>query len=189
MYPTLAALVLPGFGSMHRELLHQCPHIGATIVVVKKINSAGQVTVSDHGCASILYTLREKDLKYLKQGVAIAAWVQFAAGAKRVMTLHDRLTRFNSRAEIDTTLATWEWGMNQVGLYSAHPLGTCGTGNDPKRSVVDEHCQTHDVKGLFVIDGSVTPMSLGVNPQITILAIAEKSAEWIAGNIADIEAS
>lgn len=38
------------------------------------------------------------------------------------------------------------------------------------------------MKGLFIIDGSVMPTSLGVNPQITILAIAEKSAEWIAEN-------
>jgi len=53
---------------------------------------------------------------------------------------------------------------------------------DPARSVVNSHCETHDVKGLFVIDGSVTPTSLGVNPQVTILAIAEKSAEWIAEN-------
>ena len=51
--------------------------------------------------------------------------------------------------------------------------------------MIDEHCQTHDVKGLFVIDGSVTPTSLGVNPQVTILAIAEKNAEWIAGNFGD----
>jgi choline dehydrogenase-like flavoprotein len=61
-------------------------------------------------------------------------------------------------------------------------------GSDPRKSIVDDHCQTHDVKGLFVIDGSVTPTSLGVNPQVTILAIAEKSAEWIAGNFTDIKA-
>jgi choline dehydrogenase-like flavoprotein len=52
----------------------------------------------------------------------------------------------------------------------------------PLRSVVNSNCETHDINGLFVIDGSVTPTSLGVNPQMTILAIAEKSAEWIAEN-------
>ena len=188
IYPTLAALALPGFGSAHRGLLHQYPHIGATIILVKEIDSSGRVTVNDHGRASISYTLRDKDLGYLKQGVAVAARVQFAAGAKRVMTLHARLTEFNSPEEIDTKLASSIWGMNEIGLYSAHPLGTCRMGIDPKRSVVDEHCQTHDVKGLFVIDGSVTPTSLGVNPQVTILAIAEKNAEWIAKHFADIKA-
>jgi choline dehydrogenase-like flavoprotein len=188
IYPTLAALALPGFGSAHRDLLHQYPHIGATIILVKEIDSSGRVTVNDHGRASISYTLRDKDLGYLKQGVAVAAWVQFAAGAKRVMTLHARLTEFNSAEEIDTKLATSSWGMNEIGLYSAHPLGTCRMGIDPSHSVVDEHCQAHDVKGLFVIDGSVTPTSLGANPQVTILAIAEKSAEWIAKNFANIKA-
>ncbi|MBI3006550.1 MAG: hypothetical protein HYY49_14230 [Ignavibacteriales bacterium] len=55
-------------------------------------------------------------------------------------------------------------------------------GANARQSVVDSHCQVHNAKGLFVIDGSTTPTSLGVNPQVTILAIAEKSAEWIAEN-------
>jgi choline dehydrogenase-like flavoprotein len=188
IYPTLAALALPGFGSAHREFLHQYPHIGATIVLVKEIDSSGRVTVNDHGRASIAYTLREKDLGYLKQGLAVAARVHFAAGAKKVMTLHARRTEFNAPEEIDPKLAASSWGMNELSLYSAHPLGTCRMGSDPKRSVVDEHCQTHDVKGLFVIDGSFTPTSLGVNPQITLLAIAEKSAEWVADNFAGLQA-
>jgi choline dehydrogenase-like flavoprotein len=188
VYPTLAALALPGFGSIHRELLHQYPHIGATIILVKETDSNGRVTVNDHGRASISYTLRDKDLGYLKQGVAVGARVQFAAGARRVMTLHARLTEFNSPDEIDHKLAASNWRMNEIGLYSAHPLGTCRMGSDPRKSIVDDHCQTHDVKGLFVIDGSITPTSLGVNPQVTILAIAEKSAEWIAGNFAAVQA-
>jgi choline dehydrogenase-like flavoprotein len=188
IYPTLAALALPGFGSTHRELLQHYPNIGATIVLVKEIDSSGLVTVNSNGRASISYALGNKDLGYLKQGLAIAAQVQFAAGAKRVMTLHARLTELNTPKEIDTKLAASGWEMNQISLYSAHPLGTCRMGGDPKRSVVNEHCQTHDIKGLFVIDGSVTPTSLGVNPQVTILAIAEKSATWIAENFADIKA-
>jgi choline dehydrogenase-like flavoprotein len=187
IYPTLAALALPGFGSMHRELLHQYPHIGATIVLIKEVDSSGKVTVNSNGRASISYTLRDKELGYLKQGVAVAARVQFAAGAKRVMTLHARRTELNSPSEIDMKLSASTWGMNEISLYSAHPLGTCRMGSDPKESVVDEHCQTHDVKGLFVIDGSVTPTSLGVNPQVTILAIAEKNAEWIARNFTGIQ--
>jgi choline dehydrogenase-like flavoprotein len=186
IYPTLAGLALPGFGSWHREMMRVYPHIGATIILVKEIESSGRVTVNDEGRASISYKLRGKDLEYLKQGVDVAARIQFAAGAKKVMTLHAKPTEFKSPDEIRRKLADADWGTNEIALYSAHPLGTCRMGADPRKSVVDSHCQTHDVKGLFVVDGSVTPTSLGVNPQVTILAIAEKSAEWLAQHFDEI---
>ena len=186
IYPTLASLALPAFGGFHRQMMRNYPHIGASIVLVKEIDSSGQVTVNDQGRASISYSLRGRDLAYLKQGLAIAAQMHFAAGATRVMTLHATPTEFRSVPEIEKKLADSDWGTNEVALYSAHPLGTCRMGEDPARSVVDSHCQVHDLQGLFVIDGSVTPTSLGVNPQLTILAIAEKSAEWIRDNFTNV---
>ncbi len=180
--PALAALAIPGFGSDHRSLMRQYPSIGASIVLVKEIDSEGRVTVNDYGRPSISYDIGKRDLEYLKQGIRATAEVQFAAGAKEVLTLHAKKTSFRSVDAIDKTLARADWGSNEIALYSAHPLGTCRMGRDPRHSVVDSHCQTHDVKGLFVIDGSITPTSLGVNPQITILSVAEKNAEWIAEN-------
>ncbi len=189
IYPTLAGLGFPGFGSAHREMMHAYPHIGATIVLVKEIDSSGRVTVNDEGRASISYSLRGRDLEYLKQGLDVAAHVQFAAGAKKVMTLHTRPTEFRSPSEIPTKLAAADWGTNEIAMYSAHPLGTCRMGADPRTSVVDSNCQSHDIKGLFVIDGSVMPTSLGVNPQVTILSIAEKSAEWLAERFDQVRSS
>ena len=189
IYPTLAGLALPGFGSFHREMMREYPHIGATIVLVKEIESSGRVTVNDEGRASISYELRGKDLEYLKQGLDVAARFHFATGARKVMTLHSRPTEFQSPAEIHRKLAAADWGANEIAMYSAHPLGTCRMGSDARTSVVDSHCQTHDAKGVFVIDGSVTPTSLGVNPQVTILAIAEKSAEWLAEHFDEVRSS
>jgi choline dehydrogenase-like flavoprotein len=189
IYPALAGLALPGFGSAHRDMMRAYPHIGATIVLVKEIESSGRVTVNDEGRAVISYSLRGKDLGYLKQGLEVAARVQFAAGAKKVMTLHARPTEFQSPADITGKLAAADWGKNELAMFSAHPLGTCRMGGDPKRSVVDSNCQAHDVKGLFVIDGSVLPTSLGVNPQVTILSVAEKSAVWLADHFEQVRAS
>ena len=184
--PTLASLALPGFGAAHRALMHQYQNMGATIVLVKEIDSEGSVTVNDNGRPSISYSVGPRDMQYLKQGIKTTAEVQFAAGAKEILTLHARTTSFKSVDEITRVLSRADWGTNEIALYSAHPLGTCRMGEDPRSSVVDSRCQAHDVKGLFVIDGSVTPTSLGVNPQITILAIAEKSAAWIAENFDQI---
>jgi choline dehydrogenase-like flavoprotein len=182
VYPTLASLALPGFGRPHREMMRQYPHIGSSIVLVKEIDSSGTVTVNSGGRPVITYSPGPRDLEYLKQGLSAVAAIHFAAGARRVMTLHSTLTEFASPGEIRKRLDGAGWGMNRIALFSAHPLGTCRMGKDPRSSVVDAHCRIHDVPGVFVIDGSITPTSLGVNPQMTILAVAEKSAEWIAEN-------
>jgi len=186
VYPALAALAFPGFGGAHRERMREFPRTGASITLVKEIDSAGRVTVNDHGRPSIAYDPGPRDIEYLKQGVAAAARIHFAAGAQEVMTLHATPTVIRSEGEIEGKVRSASWEKNAIALFSAHPLGTCRMGNDAGKSVVDPHCQTHDVPGLFVIDGSVTPTSLGVNPQITLFAIAEKSAEWLAENFAAV---
>ena len=60
-----------------------------------------------------------------------------------------------------------------------HPLGTCRMAADPKKGAVDPTGRLHGLQGLYVADGSLCPTPLGVNPQITIMAVARKIAEGI----------
>ncbi|HKG92246.1 MAG TPA: GMC family oxidoreductase [Gemmatimonadaceae bacterium] len=62
---------------------------------------------------------------------------------------------------------------------TAHLLGTCRMGTDPGDSVVDADCRAHDVPNLFICDGSVFPSATGVNPSLTIEAIAARTADRI----------
>ena len=66
-------------------------------------------------------------------------------------------------------------------LNLGHPCGTCRAGNDPSSSVVDGDGKVHELDNLFVADGSVMPTSGGVNPSLTIGAIALRIADRIAG--------
>ncbi len=61
----------------------------------------------------------------------------------------------------------------------AHLFGTCRMGLDPDDSVVNADCRAHDVPNLFICDGSVFPNSTGVNPSLTIQALAARTADRI----------
>jgi choline dehydrogenase-like flavoprotein len=67
---------------------------------------------------------------------------------------------------------------------TAHLLGTCRMGLERDDSVVDANCRTHDVPNLFICDGSVFPTSTGVNPSLTIEAIAARTADQIGKAVA-----
>jgi choline dehydrogenase-like flavoprotein len=67
-------------------------------------------------------------------------------------------------------------------LSAFHPMGTCRMGDLAKNSVVNSHLETHDIKGLFVADASVFPSSLGVNPQMTIMAFSLFAANYLVNN-------
>jgi choline dehydrogenase-like flavoprotein len=69
----------------------------------------------------------------------------------------------------------------RVGLhYGAHAMGTCRMGDDPRTSVVNPVGQAHDVRNLFLVDTSVFVTSAGVNPTLTAMALASRSADHIA---------
>jgi len=71
----------------------------------------------------------------------------------------------------------------RVGLnYGAHAMGSCRMGNDPRRSVVNEFCQSHDIPNLFIADTSVFVTGSGVNPTLTAMAIVSRASEHIAAN-------
>ena len=66
-----------------------------------------------------------------------------------------------------------------TGIISTHTQGSCRMGDDPARSAVDRNGETHEVKRLFVGDGSLVPKTLSVNPSLTIMALATRLAMYL----------
>ena len=80
--------------------------------------------------------------------------------------------------------AIWaEAGAHDVWALNRHPhtLGTCRMGTDPATSVVGPGGAAHDVPGLYIVDGSVFPSSLSVNPALTIMALSLRTADKFLG--------
>ena len=66
---------------------------------------------------------------------------------------------------------------------SIHELGTCRMGADPKKSMLNRFNQSHDVKNLFVVDGSAFVTGGSQNPTLTILALSMRASEYLAGEM------
>ncbi|MBW3652444.1 MAG: GMC family oxidoreductase N-terminal domain-containing protein [Actinobacteria bacterium] len=65
-----------------------------------------------------------------------------------------------------------------LGKYvTVHPLGGCPMSDDPRTGVVDDAGKVHGYAGLYILDGSIVPTAIGVNPSKTIAALAERGAE------------
>jgi cholesterol oxidase len=71
------------------------------------------------------------------------------------------------------------------GAYASHPLGGCRMSDDPALGVVDDGCEVHGYEGLFCMDSSAIPTSLGVNPSLTISAVCERAADGLVRRAAD----
>jgi choline dehydrogenase-like flavoprotein len=120
--------------------------------------------VDGHGIPApkIEYRLSENSQRMLEHGVARAKQALEAAGAKLVLS------------EAPMRVAGW------------HLMGTARMGRDPERSVVNEWGRCHDVRNLFVIDGSVFVTAGAVNPTNTIQALALHAAETLKKRLGDL---
>ena len=131
------------------------------------------------GQPMIQYWLQDKDVSHIKRGVDVLAQIFFAAGAKRVHTPIAGFDVLESEADLAalrrSTTRAWD-----LDISAYHPLGTARMGTDPASSVIDANHQMHDCAGLYVVDGAAVPSALGVNPQVTIMALATRAAEKIA---------
>ncbi len=134
------------------------------------------------GEPAITYWLGDADLARLKRGVDVLARVFFAAGARVVWTPVAGFERLTSVDQLGALRAA-HVRASDLDLSAYHPLGTARMGVDPQRSVVGLDHQVHDTPGLYVIDGAAVPTSLGVNPQVTIMALATRAAGLLAATL------
>jgi choline dehydrogenase-like flavoprotein len=173
-YPGMAASYLPSFGRQHRMLVELSPRLAITIALVR--DGAGhqpesQVVLEPDGMPALEYQLGAIDRAHLLHGMQRMAELHFAAGAQRVFTLHAEPLELSGADQIGW-IARRGVIENELALFSAHPQGGCAMGRDPERSVCDAAGELHGTPGLFVCDGSLFPASIGVNPQVTIMALA-----------------
>jgi choline dehydrogenase-like flavoprotein len=133
------------------------------------------------GRPRVHYELSDYDIRHLRAGLRGAAQVLAASGATEIFSVQQPPARCSPGGEgwLDRFGAAMDargYGRCRMSSITFHQMASCAMGADPGSSVVGERGEAHDVKGLYVADASTFPASSGVNPMITIMAIADHVA-------------
>ncbi len=179
--PDYLAASMPFSGEELRELMLRFGHLSQFGVMISD-RSRGEVS-EFAGRARIRYHLIPDDLARVRRGVELLTELYWAAGARTVLQpvagvppLHDGDPGplANGRGP----------RARDFSLIAFHPLGTARADRDPRHGVVDEDLKLHGLDGIYVSDASVIPSALGVNPQITIMALAHRLGRHLLADAA-----
>jgi choline dehydrogenase-like flavoprotein len=173
----VASVGIPWTGRRFTDLMEQYRHL-ATFGFMIQDESRGEVRQGMGRSPLILYNLNAADVARMQRGVEVLCEVFQAAGAKRVLPLLAGADEVSTREELER-LKRRKIRAGDIEVAAFHPLGTCKIGVDPGNSCVGPDHEAHDVANLYVCDGSAVPSSIGVNPQVTIMAMALRAAEII----------
>ncbi|MDB4876927.1 MAG: hypothetical protein JWM41_3373 [Gemmatimonadetes bacterium] len=187
VHPGLLAFGVPWpSAAHHRRLMQRCANASIAIALVRD-STAGHVRVRRDGSAVVDYAPGAAERKLIARGTVEAIRVQLAAGADEVHTQHTRglffrRTPATTQGDIDRfceRVMAEPVDRNRSVIFSAHQMGTCRMGTDPAAAVCDERGEVFGVKGLYVADASAFPSSSGVNPMISVMALARCVAEAV----------
>ncbi len=172
-----AAVMFPFGGDRLMALMDGLSHVASFAMLIAD-QGTGRVLMDYDGAATVHYNLTPKDVARYKQALIHMSRICWAAGAKRVLPSIFGWPSLDSRKD-QKRFEEARLSASDLLLTSYHPLGTCRMGHDPKKSVVDMNHQAHELPGLFIVDGSTVSGPLGVNPQLTIMALATRAADKI----------
>ncbi len=164
-----------GKGSELKEMLARYKQTAAAGLIISDTGT-GRVRSAPGAGPIVTYNLHPDDLRKTLEGIRLTAEVYLAAGAEEVHTLLPGLAPVRRREELDR-ITEGHWTAADLKLSAYPPM-------DPRTSVVDDRGRTHDLPGLVITDASVLPGSTFVNPQITIMALAARSAAHLAAELA-----
>jgi choline dehydrogenase-like flavoprotein len=179
--PALQATSLPWVdGRQQKELLARTLKHAAPFISVARDHGEGQVVIDEHGRALTRWSFEDAlDARLFRRAHVELAKLHRAAGAREIITTFQRETIWREGEDFDAFLSEIESGSleaNDFAVFSAHQMGSCRMGSDPSDSVADGRGQLHDTTGVWIGDGSAFPTAPGVNPMISIMSLAHRTA-------------
>jgi choline dehydrogenase-like flavoprotein len=206
MMPSLIIPALPWRGGLDYKLFAASINHSTSFITIARDRDSGRVYPDPtDGRVRADYNVSSFDLRHVVEGIIACAKMAYISGAKEIHTTCREIPPFirpaaNPRSACSSQLEEQDpQGINndalqswiaeirrkpllsrQASFVSAHQMGTCRMGTSSKSSVVDSTCQVWGTEGLYVIDSSVFPSASGVNPMVTVMAIADWASREMA---------
>ena len=190
-FPFITAKNLTGFGVDHQRFLDAMPRLQMILVMAHDRAVPGnRITVDRAGRPVVHYTFTPKVRQALVDATRLSARIFFGAGAVRVhapsadppLLTRDDLPRLDDRVHARHFLT------HRISVSSAHMMGGCGMGTSAATSVTDGWGRVHGVPWLRVADSALFPDSAEVNPYLTVMALADRAAEALLGDLPALRA-
>ncbi len=195
-HPGLLALALPWEGAeAHATIMADVARLSPLIAVTRD-GGEGRATLTKNGRVRIDYRLDATGIATLRHALASMARLARAAGASDIVAAGTPPAWFREVGRTDDggrgfarfvdALAAFDFAPNRGGVFSAHQMGSVRMGADPRGHPCDPWGRVRAkargqavVRGLYVGDGSVFPTGIGLNPMITIMALARRLSRVI----------
>jgi choline dehydrogenase-like flavoprotein len=172
--PGMGAISAPGYGS---HLLSRLDGAAGRAMLGAMIADEPSGRVFGSRAPLVSYRLAKADRRRLATAIEAMARVMLAAGAKDV-ELGGGAPAVRSEAELEAAMQRFD--ARRLRLAGFHPSGTAAAGSDSSRHPVDPEGRLRGIEGVWVADGSILPSCPGVNPQVSIMAIAAGVGEAAA---------
>jgi choline dehydrogenase-like flavoprotein len=184
--PTHPGLIASGFpwwdSADHRDLMAHCDGAAAFLGIVRD-RAVGRVSIARDGGTSIDYQPGAADRELLRRASVELARIHRAAGAGEIVPLVTPPLTWREGEAFEPwleTLGRRPITANRILLFSAHQMSSCRIGTDKRASVADPDGQVHEAPGVWVTDASAMPTASGVNPMLSLMALARRTAMRMA---------
>jgi choline dehydrogenase-like flavoprotein len=184
LHPVIFASTVSGLGQQHAELIRQFPQTHVLLALLRDgfhdLSQGGEVALRSDGSAVLDYPLNDFVMEGGRRALLSMAEIQFAAGAQRVLPVHELAAPYTSWAQARVAIAALPMKPLLTKVVSAHVMGGCAFAGDERRGVTRPDGVHWQLENLSVHDGSLFPTSIGANPQLSIYGIVNRLAQGLA---------
>jgi len=189
--PVLFASTLPGFGQAQADMLKNFPDTHSMLALLRDgfhaQSPGGSVTLRADGTPVLDYPLTDFVMEGARRAFLSMAEIQFAAGARTVMPVHEMAVSFTSWAQARDGIGALPMKPLLTRVVSAHVMGGCAMASNEGQGVTRPDGQHWQLANLSLHDGSLFPTSIGANPQLSIYGLVNKLATGLAKRLSGRE--